>query len=81
MQDEEALSGASDNRVQEEFRAQPCGLHQLDEDGIIQGAVHNYMCLVLDRAVVYMLADLTFPEDLREDWRRFCEKTIKLVDA
>ncbi|KAL4916355.1 hypothetical protein BDW62DRAFT_202859 [Aspergillus aurantiobrunneus] len=81
VQDEQALAGASDDRGREEFRAQLRGLRQLGEDGVIHGAVRNYSCLVLDRAVVAMLADLTFPADVREDWRCFRAKTVKLVDA
>lgn len=87
LQDQDALGGASD-RIREEFRAYLRGLHQLGEDGVIHGAVRNYACLVLDRSVVCVLADLTFPDDsdddhLREeeDWRLFREITIKLVDA
>lgn len=81
VQDEEVLSGASDDRVREEFRAQLRGLRQLGGDRIILGPARNYACFVLDRTVVCMLADLSFAEDLREDWPRFHEKTIKLVDA
>lgn len=81
VQDEEALSGASDDRIREEFRAYLRGLHQLSDDGVIHGAVRNYACLKLNQPVVCMLAGLTFPDDLREDWRLFRENTIKLVDA
>lgn len=81
VQNSEALSGASDDGIQEEFRVHLRGLHQLGEDGVIRGAVRNYTCLGLNRPVVCMLANLRFPEDLREDWWLFCENTIKLVDA
>lgn len=81
MQDEEALPDAIVRCIREEFRAHLRGLHQLGEDGVIRGAVRNYACLGLNRPVVCMLADLIFPEDLREDWRLFRENTIKLVDA
>lgn len=81
VQDEEVLSGASDDHVREEFRAQLRGLQQLGEDEFIRTPARNYACLVLDRSVVFTLADLSFPEDLRDYWPRFHEKTIKIVDA
>lgn len=51
VQDEEALSGASDHRIREEFRAHLRGLQQLGDDGVIRGAVRNYACLVLNQPV------------------------------
>ena len=81
VQDKQALSGALNDHIQEEFKAHLHGLHQLSDDGVICGAVYNYACLGLNQPVVCMLAGLTFPEDLREDWQLFHENTIKLVDA
>lgn len=79
--DKDILSGASDNRVREEFRAQLRMLQVLDENDWIQLPARNYVCLVLDRSIVLMLADLSFPEDMRQDWMLFSTKTIKVVDA
>ncbi|RDW70546.1 uncharacterized protein DSM5745_08057 [Aspergillus mulundensis] len=83
VQDEAALADASADRIREEFRAHLRGVRQLGDDGVIRGAARNYACLVLDRAVVLMLADLApaFSEDLRGDWRALRGKTIPLVDA
>ncbi|KAL4926704.1 uncharacterized protein BDV17DRAFT_150008 [Aspergillus undulatus] len=81
VQDEEALSGASDDRVREEFRALLRGLNLLGEDGRIRGPARNDVCVVIDTATVCMLADLTFSEDLRADYLRLYEKTLKVVDA
>ncbi|RJE19947.1 hypothetical protein PHISCL_07711 [Aspergillus sclerotialis] len=79
--DEENLSGASDDRVREEFRAQLRTLQMLDEEDYIQLPARNYACLVLDRPTVFMLADLSFPEDMEQDYLLFHSTTIKVVDA
>lgn len=81
VEDEEALSGASDDRIREEFRAQLRTLQQLGDDDCIQTPARNYACLVLDRPTVLMLAEISFPEHVREDWPLFNEKTIEIVDA
>ena len=89
--DEEVLSGASDDRVREEFRAhlRMLGMLQwLDEQGSLIGPhdsielpARNYACLVFDRSAVFMLADIFFPEDIKEDYTLFERKAIKVVDA
>ena len=81
VEDEETLSGASDDRIREEFRAQLRTLQQLNENDWIRAPARNYACLVLDGPTVSMLADLSFPEDMRQDWELFHPKTIKVVDA
>ncbi|KAF4153146.1 hypothetical protein CNMCM6936_000976 [Aspergillus lentulus] len=81
VEDDETLSGASDDRVREEFRAQLRTLQQLNENDWIRAPARNYACLVLDKPTVSMLADLSFPEDIRQDWELFHPKTIKVVDA
>lgn len=86
MQDDEVLSRALDDCVREDFRAQLRGLQQLDDNDLIHIPARNDACLVLDRSVVFMLADLSFPEvsfpeDLRDDWSRLRKKMIKVVGA
>lgn len=81
VEDEEALSGASDDRIREEFRAQLRTLQQLSEDDSIQAPTRNYACLVLDGPTLFMLADVSFPGDVREDWPLFHDKAIKIVDV
>ncbi|GAQ03709.1 hypothetical protein ALT_1030 [Aspergillus lentulus] len=81
VEDEETLSGASDDRVREEFRAQLRTLQQLNENDWIRAPARNYACLVLDKPTVSMLANLSFPEEIRQDWELFHPKTIKVVDA
>ncbi|GIJ92660.1 hypothetical protein Asppvi_001938 [Aspergillus pseudoviridinutans] len=63
VEDEETLSGASDDRVREEFRAQLRTLQQLNENDWIRAPARNDACLVLDKPTVSMLADLSFPEE------------------
>lgn len=56
-------------------------LQVLDENGWIRLPARNFACPVLDRSTVFMLADVSFPEDMRQDWTLFSSKTIKVVDA
>ncbi|ODM19646.1 hypothetical protein SI65_04631 [Aspergillus cristatus] len=81
VEDKEALSGASDDRVRAEFRAQLRTLQQLGENDFIRTPARNYACLVLDKPTVFMLADLSFPDNMRDDWPHFHVKAIRIVDA
>lgn len=81
MEDEETLSGASDDRIREEFRAQPRTLQQFNENDWIRAPARNYACLVLDGPTVSMLADLSFPYDTRQDWELFHLTMINVVGA
>jgi hypothetical protein len=67
--------------VGEEFRAQLRTSQQLGQNDFIRTPARNYTFLVLDKPAIFMLADLSFPEDVREDWPHFHDKTIKIVDA
>lgn len=62
VEDEEALDGASLDRVQACFRAHVRGLEICPEDDF-PGPVRYKVCLVLDSEAVDMLANLAFPED------------------
>ncbi|KAL4951379.1 hypothetical protein BDW69DRAFT_196504 [Aspergillus filifer] len=85
--DETPLAGASPDRLREEFRAYLRYQRLLGEDNITRGGARNYVCLVLDRSTVAMLADLSLThaiaslEDVMKEWRVLRGKTILLVDA
>ncbi|RDW61834.1 uncharacterized protein DSM5745_10506 [Aspergillus mulundensis] len=85
VQHKQALDGSSIDRVREEFRAYLRGLRLLDDrpDGriTIRGAsARNHVCLVMDRVVIRMLADLDFG-DVRDGYARLRGYTIRVVDA
>ncbi|KAH6884286.1 hypothetical protein B0T10DRAFT_518379 [Thelonectria olida] len=82
IKDEEALQGASDDRVREEFRAQIRGLQLTDDDyPRLPPPARNTHCFVLDEASIAMLADLEFPEDPEDDYGAFGGKNIKFIDG
>ncbi|KAJ5974095.1 hypothetical protein N7481_011305 [Penicillium waksmanii] len=85
IQDEQILSGTSDDRIREEFRSQLRTLHSFS-DGFPWPPARNMVCLVLDGETASMLASLEFVEvegdrDHLEEYRAFEGKNIKVVDS
>ena len=64
LEDEETLSGTSDDRIREKFRAQLRTPQQFNENDWIRPPARNYAYLLLDEPTVSVLADLSFPNDM-----------------
>lgn len=80
IEDQDALDGASDDRIREEFRALIRGFNLCDDEERFVPPARNVACLVLDEATISMLANLSFPEDPMNDCKAFNKMTIKVVD-
>ena len=63
VEDQEALEGASYDRVRACFRAQVRGLELCDDEDDTPVAKRYLACLVLDGDKIEMLANLSFHED------------------
>lgn len=83
VQDQNALDGASDDRVREEFKSLLRGLNFMNEDDHpVPMLGWTMACLVLDEMAIYMLANLEFGEEgTRRDYKDFQGKSIKIVDV
>lgn len=83
IQDKEALEGASDDRIREEFKSLLRGLNLMDEKDCPRPMIGSTMaCLVLDEKAITMLAGLQFgEEDTMKDYRAFKGKSIKIIDV
>jgi hypothetical protein len=82
VEDKEALSGASDDRVREEFRAHLRTTRLLDSVGCIWPPARNMACFVLDRTTTSMLANLSFIDgNQMDEYKAFEGKSIKVVDS
>ena len=64
LEDEETLSGTSDDRIREKFRAQLRTPQQFNENDWIRPPARNYAYLLLDEPTVSVLAALSFPNDM-----------------
>lgn len=85
VQDEQIFSGASDDRIREEFRSQLRTLHSFS-GGFPWPPARNMVCLVLEGETASMLASLEFvgvesDRDHLEEYKAFEGKTIKAVDS
>lgn len=80
IEDQDALNGASDDRIREEFRALIRGFNLCDDEERFVPPARNVACLALDEATISMLVNLSFPEDPMDDHKAFSEVTIKVVD-
>ncbi|OJJ85527.1 uncharacterized protein ASPGLDRAFT_24548 [Aspergillus glaucus CBS 516.65] len=80
IEDQDALNGASDDRIREEFRALIRSFNLCDDEERFVPPARNVACLVLDEATISMLVNLSFPEDPMDDHKAFSEVTIKVVD-
>ncbi|KAJ4328748.1 hypothetical protein N0V84_000751 [Fusarium piperis] len=83
VQDREALDGASDDRVREEFNAFLRG-HGLwpascSDSGPFMPA-RLFVCFVLDEATILELESLSFPEKVGEDYKALENVRIKIID-
>ncbi|CAD0086543.1 unnamed protein product [Aureobasidium vineae] len=81
IEDQEALDGASYDRVRAEFRALVRDKELSDDEDQFLPPARNQACMVLDAAAITMLAGLKFPEELKDDQTEFEDKKIKVVDV
>jgi hypothetical protein len=81
VEDQEALEGASMDRVRACFRALLRSMHLSDDEEYpFPLPVRNRACLVLDRATVDMLADLPFSEGRTQESGSWGKRKIRAVD-
>ncbi|KAG9644930.1 hypothetical protein KCV04_g4038, partial [Aureobasidium melanogenum] len=80
IEDQEALDGASDDRVRAEFRALVRSKELSDDEDQFLPPARNQACLVLDAAAITMLAQLKFPEGLEDDREAFKDKKVTAID-
>ncbi|KAH0001708.1 hypothetical protein KCU78_g14742, partial [Aureobasidium melanogenum] len=80
IEEQEALDGASDDRVRAEFRALVRGKELSDDDDQFLPPARNQACLVLDAAAITMLADLKFATELKDDRAAFENMKIRAID-
>ncbi|GAB1742543.1 hypothetical protein NU219Hw_g8084t1 [Hortaea werneckii] len=80
IEDQEALDGASDDRVRECFRAHVRGLELSDEDDDYPPPPRNYACLVLDGSKIGMLVNLPHHDERSKAVRTFNTCRLKAVD-
>lgn len=78
--DQEALNGASGDRVRECFRAHVRGLELWDDPSEFMPPSRNYACLVLDGEKIEMLANLSFQEDDVQEFFTFRACKLKAID-
>lgn len=83
VQDKEALEGASDDRLREEFKSLLRGLNLMDKDDYPTPMLGSTMaCLALDEKAIDMLAALQFgEEDTMKDYCAFEGKNIRVIDV
>jgi hypothetical protein len=77
---QEALDGASDDRVRECFRAHIRGLELCADPNEFMPPSRNYACLVLDSEKIDMLVNLSFQEDDIQEFFTFRACKLKAVD-
>lgn len=80
VMDQEALDGASDDRVRECFRAHLRGLELWDDPEEFMPPSRNYVCLVLDADKIEMLVNLSFQEDDSQEFFTFRACKLKAID-
>lgn len=83
VQDRQALDGASDDRIREEFNALLRG-HGLWPAGCSQRGPlrppRRFVCFVFDEATILELASLLFPQEFKNDYKALENVTIKIID-
>lgn len=80
VEDQEALEGASIDRVRECFRALVRSFELSDDEERYPPPARNMVCLVLDSAAVEMLANLEFYEDRRQESKAHRQYKLQAVD-
>ena len=80
IQDEDALAGASTDRVRETFRALVRSFELRDDEDEWPAPTKYKVCLVLDAERVELLADMGIDGDYREDMKRFMDTRVQVVD-
>jgi hypothetical protein len=80
VEDQEALEGASVDRVRECFRALVRSFELSDDEERYPPPARNMVCLVLDGAAVEMLANLEFYEDRRQESKAHRQYKLQAVD-
>lgn len=83
VQDKEALEGASDDRIREEFNALLRGHGLWPADSSDSGPLmpaRQFVCLVLDEATILHLESLPFSEKMEDDYKALRDVKIKIID-
>ncbi|RSL87117.1 hypothetical protein CEP51_002410 [Fusarium floridanum] len=83
VQDRDALEGASDDRIREEFNALLRGHGLWPEGCSTRGPLRparRFVCLVFDEATILELASLSFPQEVKDDYGALENVTIKIID-
>jgi hypothetical protein len=80
VEDQEALEGASIDRVRECFRALVRSFELSDDEERFPPPARNMVCLVLDGAAVEMLANLEFYDDRRQESQAHRQCKLQAVD-
>ncbi|KAM0424502.1 hypothetical protein ACHAPT_010216 [Fusarium lateritium] len=84
IQDKEVLDGSSDDRIREEFNSLLRG-HDLWPDGCSEDygplrPARRFVCLVFDEATILQLANLSFPDEPKDDYEALENITVKIID-
>lgn len=80
IMDQEALNGASDDRVREFFRAHVRGVELWDDPNEFMPPFRNYTCLILDSEKIETLMNLSFQEDDVQEFFTFWACKLKAID-
>ena len=80
IMDQEALYGASDDRVRECFRAHARGHELWDDPNEFMPPSRNYACLVLNDEKITILGNLSFQEDDVQEFFTFKACKLKAID-
>lgn len=78
--DQEALNGASDDRVRGCLRAHVRGLELWDDPNEFMPPSRNYACLVLNGEKIAILVNLSFQEDDVQEFFTFKACKLKAID-
>lgn len=80
VMDQEALEGASNDRVRECFRAHVRGLELWDDLEEFMPPPRNYVCLVLDGRAIEMLVTLPFQDDNPREFFTYRACKLRAID-
>ncbi|KAF5673194.1 hypothetical protein FHETE_3487 [Fusarium heterosporum] len=82
VEDKEALEGASEDRVREEFCAQLRGLGMLEDDLMFRGIGSSRFtaCILFDENTIEKLSNISFSIHLEKDELQIEDMSIRLID-
>ncbi|KAM0348394.1 hypothetical protein ACHAPU_004364 [Fusarium lateritium] len=82
VEDKEALGGASEDRVREEFCAQLRGLGMLEDDLMFRGIGSSRFtaCILFDENTIKKLSAISFSINLEKDELQVEDMSLKLID-